>query len=109
MDNTELIRSLRSAAATTGLDAYVELMQRAADALSAIRPIAAPVTDDEIDAAFDALGLIRESTTAKEVCQALAGFAAGRATSVDWSDAHQPDGLRSDQMDAKQVTKERKP
>ena len=79
MDNTELIQALRSAAATTGLDAYVELMQKAADALSAIRPIAAPVTDDEIDAAFDALGLIRESTTVGEVRRTLEGFAAGRA------------------------------
>jgi chemotaxis protein histidine kinase CheA len=83
MDNTELIRALRSAAATTGLDAYVELMQKAADALSAIRPLAAPVTDDEIDAAFDALGLIRESTTVGEVRRTLEGFAAGRAAELD--------------------------
>lgn len=40
--------------------------------------LAAPVTDDEIDAAFDALGLIRESTTAGEVRRMLEGFAVGR-------------------------------
>ena len=78
MDNTELIRALRSAAATTGLDAYVELMQKAADALSPIRPIAAPVTDDEIDAAFEECGVIGDVIAIREMRSALQGFAAGR-------------------------------
>lgn len=43
----------------------------------------APVTDDEINTAFDALDLLRESTTVEEMGRALEGFAAGRA-------AHEP-------------------
>lgn len=46
-------------------------------------PLTAPATDDEIDAAFDALDLLRESTTVKEMRRALEGFAAGRAAGVE--------------------------
>lgn len=46
-------------------------------------PLTAPVTDDEIDAAFGELSLLRESTTVEEMRRALEGFAAGRAAGVD--------------------------
>jgi hypothetical protein len=45
---------------------------------SAAVPLTVPVTDDEIDAAFNALDLLRESMTVGEVRRALEGFAAGR-------------------------------
>jgi hypothetical protein len=50
---------------------------------SAVLPLTAPVTDDEIDAAFEALDLLRESTTVPEMRRALEGFAAGRAAAPE--------------------------
>lgn len=46
-------------------------------------PLTEPVTDDEIEVAFDALDLLRESTTVDEMRRALEGFAAGRAAGVE--------------------------
>lgn len=93
MDNTELIRALRSAAATTGLDAYVELMQKAADALSAIRPIAAPVTDAEVGSALRATGDgPYGADDYADMRKTLEGFAAGRTAELD---ALRKDALRA--------------
>lgn len=49
------------------------------------RTLAAPVTDEEIDAAFVELqlGLIYEATSVEEMKRALEGFAAGRAAGVE--------------------------
>lgn len=61
-------------------DVHNAAVEALVSAIAAVAlPLTAPVTDDEIDAAFDALGLIRESTTVGEVRRVLEGFAAGRA------------------------------
>jgi hypothetical protein len=60
----------------------IEEMRAALEAAPAL-PLAAPVTDDEIDAAFDELGMACQSTTAEEMRRVLGGFAAGRAAGVE--------------------------
>lgn len=45
--------------------------------------LAKPVTDEEIDAAFEELGLIHDSTSVDEMRRALQGFAAGRVAGVE--------------------------
>jgi hypothetical protein len=88
----------------------IEEMRAALEAAPAL-PLAAPVTDDEIDAAFDELGMACQSMTVAEMRRALEGFAAGRAAGVepyawcvaatnsaDWAFAATRDGVKQNAL-----------